>query len=246
MDFTFGIITNGQNDNLINKIIKSIENNKIPIYEIIIVGNTKFASNENIRIFNFDETIKEGWITRKKNIISKNAQYENIVFLHDYIEFNKDWYEGFLKFGNNFEFCINKIINLNGVRFRDYSLFPAKVDFLNINYSPDDIHPYFGNNCLLPYDFENNIKTNKYMYISGSYYVIKRKIANLFLLDENIVWGGGEDVEYSKRLHNNGVIIQCNKFSSVKLLKYKSSVHWEREITPQMLQVYENYCNIQK
>lgn len=243
MEFTFGIITTGHNDNFINIIINSIENNKIPNYEIIIVGNTNITGNNYTKIFSFDETIKEGWITRKKNIISKNAQYENIVFLHDYIAFNNDWYKGFLKFGNNFGFCINKIINRNGARFRDYSLFPGKVDYLNIDYSPDDIHPYFSNNCLLPYNFINNIKTNKYMYVSGSYYVIKKNIANTFLLDENLVWGRGEDVEYSKRLHNNGIIIQCNQFSSVQLLKYKPSVHWEKEINPQMLQVYVDYCN---
>lgn len=243
MEFTFGIITNGYNDDLINKIITSIENNKIPIYEIIIIGNTKIPTNEKVKIFYFNEQIKEGWITRKKNIIAKNAQYENIVFLHDYIEFNNDWYEGFLKFGNNFQFCINKIINVNGNRFRDYSLFPYKVDYLNIHYSPVDINPYFSENCLLPYDFVNNIKTNKYMYVSGAYYVIKKNIANLFLLNENLVWGRSEDVEFSKRLHNNGIIIQCNKFSSVKLLKYKQSIHWEREINPQMLQVYVDHCN---
>jgi hypothetical protein len=243
MEFTFGIITTGHNDNFINIIINSIENNKIPNYEIIIVGNTNITGNKYTKIFTFDETIKEGWITRKKNIISKNAQYENIVLLHDYIAFNNDWYEGFLKFGNNFEFCINKIINGNGARFRDYSLFPGKVDYLNLDYSSEDVHPYFSNNCLLPYNFINNIKTNKYMYVSGSYYVIKKNIANTFLLDENLVWGRGEDVEYSKRLHNNGIIIQCNQFSSVQLLKYKPYVHWEKEINPQMLQVYVDYCN---
>ena len=242
MNFTFGIITTGNNDNYINRIIHSIENNKIPNYEIIIVGNTNIKGNNKTKCYTFDETIKEGWITRKKNIISKNAKYENIVFIHDYVEFNNDWYEGFLKFGNNFEFCINKIINANGARFRDYSLFPAKVDYLNIDYSPDDIHPYFGDNCLLPYNFINNLKTNKYMYVSGSYYVIKKKISNMFLLDENLVWGRGEDVEYSKRLHNNGIIIQCNQYSSFKLIKYKHSAHWEREINKQMLQVYVDYC----
>ena len=41
MDFTFGIITDGKNDEFIRLIIQSIENNHIPVYEVIIVGNTK-------------------------------------------------------------------------------------------------------------------------------------------------------------------------------------------------------------
>ena len=68
------------------------------------------------------------------------------------------------------------------------------------------------------------------MYVSGAYYVIKTKIAKQYLLDETLTWGRGEDVEYSKRLNDNGIIIKFNQFSSVFLLKYKPSVHWEKEI----------------
>ena len=66
MEFTFGIITNGSCDNYIQEIIKSIEKNEIPIYEIIIVGNTRIESTINIQTFVFDEGMKENWITRKK------------------------------------------------------------------------------------------------------------------------------------------------------------------------------------
>lgn len=243
MEFTFGIITQGNNDHFLNDIIISITKNNIPNYEIIIVGNTKIQNSEKIKIIGFDENIKTGWITRKKNVIAINAQYENIVLLHDYIKFHDNWYEGFLKFGNDFEFCVNKIINTNNTRYRDYTLFPYKVDFLNINYSPVDIDNYFNDNCLLPYDFINDIKTNKYTYISGAYYIIKTKIAKQYLLDENLVWGKGEDVELSKRLHNNGIIIKCNQFSSVTLLKYKEPVFWEKQISPEKLQKFINYCN---
>ena len=244
MDFTFGIITDGKSDNFIKLIIQSIINNNIPNYEIIIIGNTNIIPNDKIMIFKFNENIKSGWITRKKNIISLNAKYDNIVMLHDYVIFNNDWYKGFLDYGNDFDWCITKIFNNNGIRYRDYTLFPYKVDYLNINYSPgDDIDNYFNNNCLLPYDFINNIKTNKYMYITGAYYVIKKNIATKFLLDEELVHCKGEDVEYSKRLHENNIIIKLNKFSSVTLLKYKESIHWEKEITPFYLNKFINYCN---
>lgn len=242
MEFTFGIITNGNNDYFLNKIIQSIINNNIPNYEIIIVGNTKIKELDKIRVIYFNENIKSGWITKKKNIIALNAKYDNIVMLHDYIELENDWYEGFIKYGNDFDFCITKIINNNGHRFRDYTLFPYNVDFSKIKYSPTIIDRYFSEHCLLPYDFVNTIKTNKYMYISGSYYVIKKNIATKYLLDENLVWGQSEDVEYSKRLHENGIIIKCNPFSSVKLLKYKQSVHWEKEILPFYLNKFIMYC----
>ena len=57
---------------------------------------------------------------------------------------NDNWYNGFLKYGNNFDWCITKIINTDGSRFRDYTLFPYEVDYLNIDYSPGkDIDEYF-------------------------------------------------------------------------------------------------------
>jgi hypothetical protein len=243
MNFTFGIVTDGSNDEYIKVVIESIEKNNIPFYEIIIVGNTKCNINlyKNLTIFEIDESIKLGWITKKKNIIVENAKYENIVLMHDYIKLNEDWYSGFLRFGDNFEWCVNVIKNKNGERFRDYSLFPYKTIFCN--YSFGDVDDYFNNNCLLPYDFINNNKTNKYMYISGSYYVIKKDVALKHKLDETLCLCQGEDVELSKRLHDNNIIIKCNKFSCVSFLKDKESRHWEREISQEKLDFFINYCN---
>ena len=54
MDFTFGIITGGENDKMINEIIDSIENENIPNYEIIIVGNSNLV-RKNTKLINFDD-----------------------------------------------------------------------------------------------------------------------------------------------------------------------------------------------
>ena len=41
------------------------------------------------------------------------SKFENIVYLHDYVYLDKSWYEGFLKYGNNFEVVVNRIINFD-------------------------------------------------------------------------------------------------------------------------------------
>jgi hypothetical protein len=81
------------------------------------------------------------------------------------------------------------------------------------------------------------------MYISGSYYVIKKRIAIKHKLNEDLIWGQGEDVELCKRIHMDGIIIKCNKFSSVKFLKYKQPVHWEQEISNDKFNKFIDFCN---
>jgi len=231
MNFTFGIITDGNNEGFIKKTIESIKKQQIPNFEIIVIGGKK--EYENCIHIPFDETIKTAWITRKKNIICEIALYENIVLMHDYIELCDDWYQGFLLFGNDFDICVTKIKNHNGVRFRDYSIFPYGIsDCLSIR-------------ALIPYHYAPSIKLSKLMYISGAYYIIKKYIASKFPLDERLRWGDGEDVELSKRLIANNIILKCNNLSTVIFQKQKLSCNWEIEMNHEDLIYFENLSSEQ-
>jgi hypothetical protein len=221
MDFTFGIITKGDCDNNIEEIIKSIEINNIPNYEIIIVGNSSVQITDKITVIKFDENIKQNWITRKKNIVIENSKYENLVIMHDYIKLDEEWYKGFLCYGNEFEFCINKIKNLDGTRHRDYLVSP---------YYFNEISNYFEKNCYLPYYFVNTKETNNFLYISGAYLVIKKKIALETKLNEKLCWNQGEDIVFCQDLNDKNVIIKFNPYSTVKLMKYKGLIYFEKEI----------------
>ena len=203
MDFSFGIITNGDNDNYINQIIDSIEVQNIPNYEIIIVGATK-VSRVNTTTIPFDESVKAMWITKKKNLITLNAKYENLVFLHDYISLTEGWYEGFLSFGDDFKVCMTKIINIDGTRFRDWTLMPRLFQ-----------HRLPNREYLLPYTMTH---LSKYMYISGAYWVAKKNIMLEEPLNESLVWGQAEDSEWSSRISNK-YNFSINTKSTVKVIK---------------------------
>jgi hypothetical protein len=217
MDFTFGIITDGNNENRINFIIDSIEKENIPNYEIILVGGNNIIRNNVVHI-PFDETIKPKWITRKKNLITENAKYENIVYMHDYVYLEDDWYNGYLKFGNDFDVCMNVIKNTDDSRFRDWTLW-ADLSNMKDVISPEDVK-YLENNrtFLLPYDMSH---LTKYMYISGAYWVVKRNIMIETPLDENLIWGESEDVVWSKIVREK-YNFKMNPYSSVKFMKMKS------------------------
>jgi hypothetical protein len=209
MNFTFGIVTS-QNDalNTLSTIINSIRDLNIPNYEIIIIGGKNDHQSDNLNIYSFEENPNGGWITKKKNLITRYARYENIVYLHDYIIFDKDWYINFLNFGNDFKICMNQIINLDGTRFRDWTLWAESAEEIGIG------NPYY----LMPYNIKN---LSKLMYFSGAYWIAKKNVMEEFPLNEDLFWGQGEDVEWSKRIREK-YNFSINENSIVRLLKYKN------------------------
>jgi hypothetical protein len=204
MKFSFGIITSTKTCNFIHKIIDSINNLSIKEYEIIIVGGENIYRNLDKVIHIPYVDINE--ISKKKNIITESASYDNIVYLHDYIIFEDNWYEGFLKFENDFDVCMTKIKNLDDTRYRDWCLWCDDADKFVKKF-----------NYLIPYDMTH---LSKLMYISGAYWVAKKQFMIQHKLNEKLLWGQGEDVEWSIRARNS-TNFKMNNFSSVKLLKYK-------------------------
>ena len=209
MKFTFGIITTGNSDDTLNTVIDSIEQQNIPEYQILIVGNSN-VSRTNTFIIPFDESIRQAWITRKKNLITINARYDNVVYSHDYVVFEPGWYEGFLQFGEGFNICMNKFVNPDYSRFRDWVIWPHNDNFMDSIVLPS-------RECLIPYDMTH---LSKYQYISGTYWVAKRSIMEEHPLDDNLLHCQGEDVEWSKRVRQR-LDFSMNPYSTVKSLKFK-------------------------
>jgi hypothetical protein len=212
MNFTFGIITDGNNDHNLNLVIDSIKELHIPNYEIIVVGNSQLTRN-NTTVIPFDESIKKAWITKKKNLITQNAQYENIVYSHDYIVYNSDWYDGYLKYGDDFKVCMNKILNNDGTRFRDWVLWPH-------NGTITDSIIEKNRECIIPYELTH---LSRHMYISGSYWVAKKHVMEEFPLNEVLGWGDGEDVSWSMNVRQR-YSFSMNTNSTVRCLKQKDLI----------------------
>ncbi len=209
MEFTFGIITSGTEDENINIIIDSIEKQNIPTYEIIIVGNSK-VSRKKTRVVQFNDEHIPKWITRKKNIITNVAKFENVVYLHDYVVLTDDWYKSFLEFGNDFDLCMSRITNHDGTRYRDWCICmwdnPTIMQIVGLD-----------KKCILPYD-EKRFK--KHMYFSGAYWVAKKQVMLKYPLNEQLIWGQGEDVLWSSQVRHE-YEFKMNEDSEVKLLRQK-------------------------
>lgn len=223
MNFTFGIITAGGNDVMISEIITSIHKQNIQNYEIIIVGNSAIEDSKT-RVIPFDESQKKGWITRKKNIINQEAQYEFICHLHDYVILCDGWYDGLLKHKSDLNFGITRILTKEGRRFRDFCVFPFFANTL------------FQKTALVPYHYKPSAELNKIMYVSGSYFIIRKSIALKFPLNEYLTHCNSEDVELSQRITDAEIPILCISESCVQFLKPKCQCEWEVDFDPSIIE----------
>lgn len=203
MDFTFGICVIESNKDYHQQIIDSIKNLNIPSYEILFIGSSS-CQNSNVRLIEFDENSNPGWITRKKNILAQESKYENLVLCHDYFVFEQDWYNGFLKHGNDFSAIMNKIVDPDNERFVDWLVLHEDIRLPNAEQ-------------LLPYDW---IHCSNVQYLPGFYFVAKKDFMLQNPLSENLFWGQAEDVEWSRRVRQK-INFSINPHSTVKMLKHK-------------------------
>lgn len=209
MKFTFGIVTSGTMDDRVQLVINSIEKLNIPEYEVIVVGNSS-VSRDRTTIIPFNENERPAWITKKKNLITQYAKYENVVYSHDYIVYSPDWYNGWVHYGDDYKVAMNRILNADGTRYRDWCIWPHNNNFVDGIVTRQ-------RGCLLPYDMDH---LSKYLYFSGAYWVGKKDVMTEFPLNENLLWGQSEDVEWSMRIREK-YKFSMNKHSSVQLLTYK-------------------------
>lgn len=225
--FTFGIITDGNHKELVTKVVDSINSQNIPEYQIIIVTDSMISiidtnkdTSKNHYVFPYDFTEKDKWITKKKNVITQCAKYNNIVYMHDYIILANYWYDGFKYFGEKYwDICMTQILNLDKTRYRDWVIWADKDYITDPTYNnKPGVESNIIKRMLPPYSYNKT----KNMYVSGAYFIAKKHIMQKFPFDESLVWGQGEDFAWSKTvLIDNNCSYFMNKFSIARLLKQK-------------------------
>jgi hypothetical protein len=198
MDFTFGILTKYDDEEKLREVIDSIHALNIPNYQVIVIGGKEKESSKQERYISFDESIKNGWVTRKKNILTHSAEYQNIVLMHDYFVFDKDWYKNFLEFGNNWDICSCAQYLINGKRhFTDWVTWDSPIfpRYTSLNYE-DWSHAH-------------------YMYQSGGFTIAKTQLIIDNPFNEQLSWGESDDVEWSLRVRHRYKYV-CNSKSIVR------------------------------
>lgn len=180
MNITFGILTKCNQKN-VNIIIESIISQKIPSYEIFIIGDIDDVWNkENIRVIRNDTDNEKNHITKKKNDIIRNASYETVVIMKDYLKLSTGWYDGLNEFGSYFDILMNKIVDNRGRRYLDWIWENPKV----------------GEGRNVPY----NIAGHPRMFAPGAFTMAKKYVFEEHMFNEKMVGlGRPTDVQWSNR-----------------------------------------------
>lgn len=236
--FEFGIITSGDS-NRVDHVIQSIMNLGIsdPFGITVIGAYHPRQPWPTLNIIPFDESIKNKWITKKKNLITWHARFQNVVYTHDYLQFEPDWYTGWKQFLTempDFKVAMNKIINTDGSRYRDWTLCPC-----NTLENARNAHGIPTIKNLLPYH-EHSL--SKGQYISGAYWVAKKQVMIECPLDESLVWGEGEDMLWSHQVRHK-YDFSMNPYSTVKIFTGNKHRAFE-ELSQEEVDKIKNYIQV--
>lgn len=227
---TYSIISDGNNlpqlKLMIDSIHATMRNQHPEDWEILVVGPLEHGQIKGCNILPFISA-RKGHITAKKNWITKHAQYDTIVYAHDYIYFDYNWFDNWLKFSfeNYWDIGMNVLLKQDGSRFRDWcSWSDSRYGHPWVQHEPfcppEGIR-YEGKPCLVPYNYQHTDR----MYISGTYWLARKQVMLDNPLDENLYWGQGEDVEWSLRvLKEKKYKYVMNTQSICKLLKNKDTI----------------------
>jgi GT2 family glycosyltransferase len=172
--YSFCIITDKKEPKKLQREIESIQRLKIPNYEINIVE---------------DNLTPSGQIGKLRNNVCNLAKYDHLIVADDDLVFHKDFYEGLLQFGEDYDVAACRILNPDGSRFYDWKI--------HVN----------GKNYLIDYDI-----TDKNISLSGTFYIMKQWVFQKIHWSDELGYYQGEDVDFSDRLKVAGIRISFNPY----------------------------------
>jgi glycosyltransferase involved in cell wall biosynthesis len=187
MNASFCIITDGRRAETTSLVIKSIQAQKIPVYEIIIAG--RHHNDSGIIYLPAADAADKGLLGRMRNLAVVRAQYDNIVMLDDDIILSPEWYEALKAYDRPFDILTSQIRVPDGSRYFDH----ATVGGPRGQIIPD----------------EN--EEDEYVYMTGGGgWTMKNYVARQVRWDEMLAFYKGEDVDFSRRCQTAGFRISHN------------------------------------
>ncbi|OGY12688.1 MAG: hypothetical protein A3A58_00295 [Candidatus Blackburnbacteria bacterium RIFCSPLOWO2_01_FULL_41_27] len=207
--WTFGMLTMGDRNEWVEEIFAAIRKQKIPHYEVIVCGKYFDRDEKDFTYIPFGQRLFKpggwkGWITKQKNLIARNAKYENVCIMHDRIVLDDNWFKGVKKYGNTFELmCVKQTLRGTAIRSGDWITYGSNTLDLPYNIAKLDYK-----------DWDEQI------YVGGMLTILKKSIAKECPWSEIRYWGE-EDVELTFRQRGHGYLARFNPYSSIEALSWR-------------------------
>jgi hypothetical protein len=197
--WTFGILTQGKKVEVVERFCRSVRNYGGPSHQIIIIGPSHDAYEPYNPTY-IDRRYSERFsdICVKKNDIVEAAVNENICIAHDRYWLNSDFFEGFEKFGYDFEFLTIRQRHESGKNYPSY----CAID--------DRCHLIWGQ----IYECGTDNESWNRSYLNGGFVVGKRSVFLAIPFNPLIFHNQAEDVELAKEMENRSILPRINRFSS--------------------------------
>lgn len=202
---SFIICTNGKKVELTKLLIQSIFNTVGENADIHLGGVIHQFSNlsDKISLHDFSYEAENGYVGALRNKTMEQADGDILVYCDDDVIYPVNWYNNFLDYlqkNKEWQIMSNKIYLPNGGRYWDRAI----VDY--------DTH------TMVDY---NHDKTDHRLFFCATWFAIKKECFNKNKFDPDLLYYGGykdknlpvekwktaEDLELSRRLYDNGYVI---------------------------------------
>lgn len=198
--WSLGIITRGNRHSQVLAFLKSVRGQDPDNQHEILVSGPRHPELDafGVRYVEGDYRDDLAEISRKKNDIIDAAQGANLLIVHDRYQLNPGFFDGFARFGYDFDFCTVPQFYESGETFPAYAAMPGSgLAFLPKAMQCDDY------SMLLPMQ-----------YVNGGLMIGKTETLRRVRLNELLFWNQMEDVELSAEMRSIGIPPRVNVFSS--------------------------------
>lgn len=220
-DWTFAVLTLGKKVDNVVRFLKSIRDHE-PVpgdSEILIVGpqnenydkyRVKYIDTKQFR----DDQYAE--ISKKKNVVIETASKTNLMIVHDRFVLGDHFFEGFEKWGYDFDFITVSQYTEDGQAYPGYAATNEYMRFSGQVWVTELRHLY-----------DNQ-------YLNGGLIIFKTHTAKMIHFNDMLMWDQMEDAELSQICMAHGIIPRVNFVSEVMVLEvpkgYMASWKTEEDI----------------
>ncbi|MEO7361499.1 MAG: glycosyltransferase family A protein [Gemmatimonadaceae bacterium] len=222
--WSVAVMSNGNNEPRITRLIDSIARQNIPDVELLIVGPMpKLDMPSWCRHVSFTEHPRDARfeIPAKKNLVADVARHENLLILHDRYRLADNWYRAILATRSGWDALALPAVSEGraDVTLDDWVAFVPQVAGGREQYrlsAYQDTYPAdfrHLDHVTLPY-----AQYSERMTINGGALAVKRTLFKQVLLDARLHWGEIEDADWTERLVNHGAVISLAHTAAVENL----------------------------